>query len=263
MVKTTSPAQNGQRSASSGNTRIPDALRKTSSSSTHAVSPTNLNSTAIPSNNSVPYQAPANGLSGNRNDGLAGLFDPAILEYASRSNSADYMSHPSGETVSTNGTVKKDSFASTNSQSQVPNVRHASTTSFTGSPVSLMSQALDSSCGTTPESSAESPDNRKGSDGVMNTFNEKANGQNMTGGKTSFEDKLAKYRNLFLLSIVTLTVIQLLRNWSNHQLRIFMVLTGWLSRMVDNSIQCSSEIIGIRRITSSTALAIISTTHFH
>ena len=186
MVKTTSPVQNGQNSAPSATPNLSSEVRKPSTDSTKAVSPTNYFVPDMSSANPMPQRAPTTGSIGNGTDGLTGLFSPSILEAVSRSDSADYMSYPSSDPVSANGTVTKDSFSSSNGQSQVPSMRHVSSASLTNSPMSSMSQALDSSCGTTPESSAESPDNRKGSEGTLNTINEDTGPQNITGGMFPF-----------------------------------------------------------------------------
>ena len=182
LVKTTSPPQNGQRSASASNASIQSTLRKDSSSSSITKSPTNLN--GIPSvTDPKPYQAPlTNGQNSGGYTDLSGLFSPSIFEFANRSNSTDYLSYPSSKATPTNGTNKQDSTSSVNEQNQAPSMRQTSLASLTGSPASSMSQALDSSCGTTPESSAESPDNRKGSESVLNTINEETKAYNQTAG---------------------------------------------------------------------------------
>lgn len=185
IAKTTSPTQIGPRSASSAS----PSLRKDSSSSTKALSPTRFNGAATSLGNTKPYQAPTNGINNSSYDELNRLFSPSILENASRSSSADYISYPGSKTPTTNGAAKMPSISSTNEQRQTPAVRHQSSTSITGSPASSMSHALDSSCGTTPESSAESPDNRKGGESILNTINEEDKTHNNTGGKKSFCDE--------------------------------------------------------------------------
>ena len=186
LVKTTSPVQNGQRPTSSSTPTLQNGLRKSSSTSSNPLSPTSPSSL----NKSAQNQTPANGFNSASDDDLSSLFSPSILEFASRSNSTDYLSYPGSSAASTNGAAKKDSSSSTNGQGQVPNMRQASFTSLTGSPASSsMSHALDSSCGTTPESSAESPDNRKGSDTMLGTIKEEPKSQNQVGGKRSFCDK--------------------------------------------------------------------------
>ena len=186
IAKTTSPTALGTRSASASSSTIPGIGRTTSSDSTTGRSPTSRNGiTASPQT----YQARANGFDENNFGELNGLFSPSILQNASRSNSADYISYPSTTRTSMNG-VRPASVSSTNGK--VPNGRQGSSTSITGSPASSMSHALDSSCGTTPESSADSPDNRKSSEGTLPTVNEEAKSQDASGGKETFCKELAK-----------------------------------------------------------------------
>ena len=187
MAKTTSPTASGTRSASASSSTIPGIGRTTSSDSATGRSPTSRNGvTASPQT----YQARANGFDDNNFGELNGLFSPSILQNASRSNSADYISYPSTTKTSINGAARPGSIGSTNGK--VPNGRQGSSTSITGSPASSMSHALDSSCGTTPESSADSPDNRKSSEGTLPTVNEEAKSQDVSGGKETFCKELAK-----------------------------------------------------------------------
>lgn len=142
--------------------------------------------------NGGKYAAPANTFNSNDFSDLNGLFSPSILQNASRSNSGDYVSHSSSMVPSTNGVAKRGSVSSANDQAHPVNGRQGSSTSI-NSPSSTMSHgALDSSCGTTPESSADSPDNRKSSEATLNTINEEAKGQNYIGGKRAFFDEWAK-----------------------------------------------------------------------
>ena len=191
LAKTSSPPQTGQRSASSSNTTPSDTLRKTSSSSTKPISPTSFsNITASPISTTQP-QAPTNGSNVIDSTELSGLFSPSILAAVSRANSNDYMSYPASTTGSTNSIGKSDSMGSVNGQGERSNMRQTSSTSILASPASSMSHALDSSCGTTPESSAESPDNRKASEGVLNTIAEENKATDPTGGKKAFCDEWA------------------------------------------------------------------------
>ena len=190
MAKTTSPTALGARSASASSSTVPGIGRTTSSDSTTGKSPTSRNGvTASPQT----YQARANGFEDNNFGELNGLFSPSILQNASRSNSADYISYPgSTTTTSVNGIARPASISSTHGKAHMPNGRQGSSTSITGSPASSMSHALDSSCGTTPESSADSPDNRKSSEGTLPTVNEEAKSQDTSGGKETFCKELAK-----------------------------------------------------------------------
>ena len=177
MAKTTSPTALGTRSASASS--VPGVTRTTSSDSATGKSPTSRNGiTASPQS----YQARANGFDNNFGE-LNGLFSPSILQNASRSNSADYISYSGTTKSSINGLAMPASISSTNGKAHMPNGRQGSSTSITGSPASSMSHALDSSCGTTPESSAESPDNRKSSEGTLPTVNEETKSQDISGGK--------------------------------------------------------------------------------
>ena len=189
MAKTTSPTALGTRSASASSSNVPGAVRTTSSDSATGKSSTSRNGvTASPQT----YQGRTNGFDNNNLSELNGLFSPSILQNASRSNSADYISYPSTTTTSVNGLAGPASIGSTNGKAHMPNGRQGSSTSITGSPASSMSHALDSSCGTTPESSAESPDNRKLSEGTLPTVNEEAKSQDTSEGKEPFYKELAK-----------------------------------------------------------------------
>ena len=189
IAKTTSPPFAGQRSASASSFSLPGFTRKPSSDSASSKSPTNLNGiTASPQT----YQRSSNGFDSNKFGELSGLFSPSILENASRSSSADYVSYPSNQTASLNGLARPGSISSPNGRAHMANGWHASSASITNSPASSMSHALDSSCGTTPESSADSPDNRKSSEGNLQTIKEEAKSQSNSGGKKSFCDEWAK-----------------------------------------------------------------------
>jgi AP-1-like transcription factor len=183
IAKTTSPIQNGQRSASSSNSNIPSLPSQESSSSNKAVSPTSNNTAPSMPTNGTNFQAPTNGFSSTNFGDLSGLFSPSILENASRSNSTDYMSFPDSKAPSANGTLRNGSMTSNSARAQLNNFRQGSTASITNSPASTMSHALDSSCGTTPEPSADSPRNRQSSEGVLNTISEVPKGQSISEGK--------------------------------------------------------------------------------
>lgn len=196
IAKTISPTQDGLRSASSSSVNIPAMPRQESSISGKPVSPTNVENTGTENpNKPAIFQAPRNGFGGNDYGELSGLFSPSILESAKRNNSTEYVSFPSSfpgsRTTSTSSHKQKGSTNTNKSRSQVPNVRQGSSASITNSPASSMSHALDSSCGTTPESSAESPDNRKGSEGVLNTINEDPKPQFHSGGKKPLSEECA------------------------------------------------------------------------
>ena len=165
-------------------TTTPAPARKESSNSMGSTASTNGDFNA-PSANARSWQA-ANGgfnaISSDFND-LTGLFSPSVLESVSRTNSLDYMTHNGSS--SSNASVKQNSFSSNNGANQAPKVPRASSASMTNSPASTMSRALDSSTGTTPEPSADSPEHQKSSDGGLNTISEESTMQNTFGGKTS------------------------------------------------------------------------------
>ena len=183
IAKTTSPTSIDQRSSSSN---LPATARKSSSNSASAKSPISANGVNTAFGNG-PFQAPSNTFNSNDFSELNGLFSPTILKNASRSSSADYVSYPNSGAPSATGTAKQSSIASINGQAHATLGRQGSSVSVnspTGS--SISHGALDSSCGTTPESSADSPDIRKPNDVLLNTINEETKDQNTFGGKTAF-----------------------------------------------------------------------------
>ena len=188
MAKTSSPTQIGQqRSASSSNPSLPGMTRKQSSSSTNATSPTSTNGAfAAPPTNGFAKYTNDNGKANfsNNPEDLNGLFSPSILETASRSNSTDFFSFNDGKTTSPSAMTSANGNVN-NEQTRKPTMQQQnSSTSLIASPVSSMSQiGLDSSCGTTPESSADSPDNRKASEGALNTINEETAPQTKLDGE--------------------------------------------------------------------------------
>ncbi len=148
-------------------------LRTNSSGSVSANSPTSLNSSSkIGSSDYGVFQTPSNTLINDYQD-LNGLFSPSILEAATRSNSSDYTNHNNGRQASSG-----DSYG---------NLNRGSTISIVTSPSasSASNHGLDSSCGTTPEPSAGSPDSRKASEPTLNTINEETLGQNSHEGKSA------------------------------------------------------------------------------
>ena len=176
ITKTTSPTQTSQRSASASSTTPPVVLRKESSGASGVRSQPSLNGMyPTPLGQSRPNQVSNNGLNNYNNyDSFDGLFDPSVLESAK----TDYLNYTTNQTASTPSTVQQGSVSSFNGYSQKPSLQTNSSTSIIGSPTSSTSHgALDSSCGTTPESSADSPDNRKSSEGGHETVNEEGKGQ--------------------------------------------------------------------------------------
>lgn len=179
IAKATSPTQMGQRSASASSTSPPGIARKQSSGPSNVKSPPNLNGMfPTPLGQSRPNQVSNNGFNSNSYDDLNGLFTPSVLENAKRNYSADYLSFATSKTASTPSTSEQGGVKGVNGNAQTPTLRNNSSTSITGSPASSMSHGpLDSSCGTTPESSADSPDNRKSSEGGLDTINEEDKAQ--------------------------------------------------------------------------------------
>ena len=187
MAKTSSSSQIGQQPfASSSNPNLPGMTRRESSASINIKSPTNPSRTFdLPSASNLENGTATNNKT-NPNatnlEDLSGLFSPSILETASRSNSMDYLSFTKNK--GTSPSVGNSTIGNTiNGQTQKPQIQQRnSSTSVTASPLSAMSpNGLDSSCGTTPESSADSPD--KPSEGTLNTINEETSAQTGPEGK--------------------------------------------------------------------------------
>ena len=182
LAKVGSPDRVGQPSSYPS---MPAISRGESSGSLNAMSPTSQNASNPPSAYQSPTTAP------NGFEELNGLFSPSILETASRSNSTDYISYNDGASA-LNGT-KHNSIDNLHSHVQKA-TRTGSSTSFTTSPASTMSHSggLDSSCGTTPEASAESPDNCKSNEGTLNTINEESSFPGHLAGKKDFCQEWAR-----------------------------------------------------------------------
>ncbi|MCJ1469547.1 DNA-binding transcription factor yap1 [Pseudocyphellaria aurata] len=148
---------------------LPDVMRASSSGSLSEKSPTNIsNSSKVSSPNHNLFQSPSKAFS------YEDLFSPSILESASRSNSSDYMGFNNNVGPATNSEKNGT-------------IHRASTTSNVTSPSnsSTSNNGLDSSCGTTPEPSADSPDTRKGSEPTLNTISEETLGQRNTEAPSS------------------------------------------------------------------------------
>ena len=177
LAKVGSPVNGGQHTSQSS---IPSIARADSISSQNAKSPTSQNG----SNAGSTYQSPTTTSNGSGFEELNGLFSPSILETASRSNSTDYFV-PNGASTVNGG--KQSGVDNIHGQSQKSN-RAGSATSITASPASSMSHngGLDSSCGTTPEASAESPDNCRANEATLNTINEESSFHSNLAGKKTF-----------------------------------------------------------------------------
>lgn len=152
LTKVGAPGRTTQQSASSG---IPGIMRNPSSTIMNVESPVN-GSFTVASPEPLVYPSPTNTI--DEFGELRGLFSPSVLETASRSNSSDYMGVQS---------IRKTSYPENASgRSEVP-ARTSLNSNASPSISSISNNGLDSSCGTTPEPSAGSPDNRKGSEGEL------------------------------------------------------------------------------------------------
>ena len=161
-------------------------LRNGSSSSSKAFSPTSQNGiVASPAAEAMIYQASpaAMGDAATKFDGfngLTGLFSPSVLEtVSSRSNSTDYF--PNNERRSTSGSIRQSSVSGSNGAQPSKPSRAASASM---SPASSMSHGgLDSSVGTTPEPSSDSPAKQPSNESILNPISEESTMQNNNGGK--------------------------------------------------------------------------------
>ena len=117
-------------------------------------------------------------------DELNGLFSPSILESASRNSAKDYGFSATGQPMKSSSTDSYHALANT------PNFNTTSTGSPSASSMSHGGQG--SSCGTTPEPSADSPGHRKQSEGALNTINEESPAPASFQGKESFCSEWAK-----------------------------------------------------------------------
>lgn len=132
-----------------------------------------------PKSQQDPYQSPTPSFNGQNLDELNGLFNPSVLEHPGRSNPADNMFHKDPQATSTapNKSSSTDSYrALANMPGFTQGVSNGSTSSPSAS--SMSHTGLDSSCGTTPESSADSPQNRKISEASLNTIDEESSHMN-------------------------------------------------------------------------------------
>lgn len=165
-----SPNHEDNTSTSSG---MPGVIRANSSGPASLISPTNqdtLSKTAF--FNHDDYQPSSNKSLSNYSD-LNGIFSPPILKAASHRNSSDHVKYGHGTQVP-------------NSEKNNSLIRGSSTSDVTSpSTSSASNHGLDSSCGTSPEPSADSPDGRKVSEPTLNTINEEPLGHGGFEGKTA------------------------------------------------------------------------------
>ena len=186
MAKTSSPTQIGQqRLPSASNPSMPGMTRKESSGSNYTKSPTSATGPfAAPPTNSLVDDNLGSTRVNFSNEDLNGLFSPSILETASRSNSTDYMSYKGGNSAPQSVKNAAGGVGAKQSGQKSGTQKRNSSASLLASPTSTLSQSgLDSSAGTTPESSADSPDNRKASEGALNTIDEENSNQAKMDGK--------------------------------------------------------------------------------
>ena len=171
LAKANAPSRAVQQPAASV---IPGVLRAQSSSSASAESSANPNgSVQVGSPEPLVYPSPTN--TANDFEDLKGLFSPSILESISRSNSSDYMAAQG---------ARKTSYPE--NQSSQNGVSSGASVPFHASPSasSVSNHGLDSSCGTTPEPSANSPDNGKGSEGESNAMRQGSTDLSKSAGET-------------------------------------------------------------------------------
>lgn len=158
---------------------IPGVMRTQPSILANSESPANPNGPfTVASPESLVYPSPTN--TANDFEDLRGLFSPSILESASRSNSSDYMGVQSN---------RKTSYPENASGRNDAPARSSLTSDASPSISSISNNGLDSSCGTTPEPSADSPDNRKGNEGEFNSLRKFPTDFAKPEGKTRIAEK--------------------------------------------------------------------------
>ena len=185
------PSNNGIVQRPGASSSMPNVFRQSSSSSVTSQSPVDRKGSGaqeFASHGSGAYQSPST-YSNNGSDDLSKLFSPSILATASRSNSTDYMSYNG---TSTNAS-KQGSIENATVSRFPPGAHRHSSASTAASPSSSMNLGLDSSTGTTPEPSADSPDNRKTtSDALLEKIDEEIAGSKNAEGKRAFCNEWAK-----------------------------------------------------------------------
>ena len=203
LSKMSPPPRQASQPGRSPNSTMQQSARASSSQSPIAGSPTNINNKGSPMNlnqasptnlnivsasttqSSGPYQSPNSALSGDGLEELNGLFSPSILETARRNGSEDY-NFPSMTAPVNTGPRKSSSTDSYRALANTPSFGHNGSTSSPSASSMSHGGGLDSSCGTTPEPSADSPEYRKPSEGALNTISEETATQvpkNSTGKK--------------------------------------------------------------------------------
>ena len=189
LAKAPTTASSNSQSSRGSASSMPNLVGASSSSQspTTKSSPHANGASAMVTNSPTQYERSNSGFNGGGLEELNGLFSPSILESARRNNSTDYnFTSPK----------KSSSADSYRALANTPNLANNASNGSTGSPsASSMSHAgLDSSCGTTPEHSANSPEYRKTSEGQLNTINEEGN-QIGNQGKLNSCNERAKPRD--------------------------------------------------------------------
>ena len=137
----------------------------------------NMSPTSTPGQGRTGSQPKTGNLSRGSVDNLSDLFSPSILQTVSRSNSTDYMGFANNQRQ--NSDAADRTRASTSSNGASPS---ASSISHNG---------IGSSCVTTPETFAESPEQRKASEAAFSSIQNAARA-NISEGETTFCDDFAK-----------------------------------------------------------------------
>lgn len=184
LAKISPPAATNPTSSRASPAGVPNLARSSSSQQSPTakspLTPTSPNGMQgrNPKTQQDPYQSPTSSFNGHSSDELNGLFSP-VLENPGRSNSADYILHKDPQATSTapNKSSGTDSYRAL---ANMPGFTQAVSNGSTSSPSasSMSHTGLDSSCGTTPESSADSPQNRKISEASLNTIDEESSHMN-------------------------------------------------------------------------------------
>ncbi|KAL8690885.1 MAG: hypothetical protein Q9218_003778 [Villophora microphyllina] len=179
LARTSTPNRGPSR-ATSGN--IAGIVRAESSNSSNGRSPTNNGASPVNRNRGTSQgsismsaiQASPVPLQANGIEDFSGLFSPSIIASVSQSNSSDYTFPATTQPASS--IAKQPEVQSPSDSNPTTIANRASTTSMTGSPsISSVSHGgMDSSCGTTPEPSTDTQDQRKSTEGTLRTINEES-----------------------------------------------------------------------------------------
>lgn len=167
---------------------MPGVNRANSSGSASLISPKELNgSSNTGSSNYGVFQPSSNSHISNHSD-RNGVFSPSAFQSASSSNSSDHVNYANGTQI-----PNTEKFSTLIRGSSISDVTSPSTSSASN-------HGLDSSCGTTPEPSADSPDGRKASESTLNTINEEMLGHGGVEGKIVSSECLMEFLPGKLLS---------------------------------------------------------------